>query len=119
MVDGEAPTTSGPPRSADRRRRALIDVKTSYEGGMPLIRVAGEVDLSTAAVLREAIENAAASRPEKVVIDMSAVTFIDSTGLNVLLTASARENLVVRAPSRPVRLLGEVVGLAGVLSLEP
>jgi anti-sigma B factor antagonist len=51
-----------------------------------ILRVEGEIDLLTAPRLEEALE--AALRPGRlVVVDLNAVTFMDSTGLRTLLQA--------------------------------
>jgi anti-sigma B factor antagonist len=69
--------------------------------------VEGEVDLAAADELRDALLESAAAGTS--VVDASGVTFIDSTGLHVLLTAGRALNgtgpLVVRSPSRAVRRL--------------
>jgi anti-anti-sigma factor len=69
--------------------------------------VEGEVDLAAADALRDALLGSAAAGTS--VVDVSGVTFIDSTGLHVLLTAARALNgtgpLVVRSPSRAVRRL--------------
>jgi anti-sigma B factor antagonist len=59
-------------------------------GPIPVVRVSGELDLSSVAQLCRAIETAATSvelRPPRVMIDMSGVEFCDSTGLRGLIGA--------------------------------
>jgi anti-sigma B factor antagonist len=60
------------------------------DGPIPVVRVSGELDLSTVAQMCRAIETAAsrvASRPPRIVIDLSDVIFCDSTGLRALIGA--------------------------------
>jgi anti-sigma B factor antagonist len=57
----------------------------------PVLRIAGEIDISTADQLRHALDDALAAGPE-VVVDMSEVTFIDACGLGVLLQAARSMN---------------------------
>src|SRR3954451_22258298 len=55
-----------------------------------VVRVSGELDLSTAAQLCRAIQTAAAGtrlRPPRVVIDLTDLEFCDSTGLRALIGA--------------------------------
>jgi anti-sigma B factor antagonist len=52
--------------------------------------VAGAVDVATADALAAHIEAAEAERPATVVVDLREVSFIDSTGLRVLVQANAR-----------------------------
>jgi stage II sporulation protein AA (anti-sigma F factor antagonist) len=87
-----------------------MKIAVSSDSESPLIQVEGEIDLSNAHVLREAIEQASDSHPDRLVIDMSAVTFMDSTGLNVLCRAGTRVNILVRSPSPRVRRLLNITG---------
>jgi len=56
-------------------------------GPRPIVRVAGELDLSTAARLCQGIQQAIRGPRPRVVIDLTDVTFCDSTGLRALLGA--------------------------------
>ena len=71
---------------------------------VPIVRVGGELDLSTAAQLCRAIQTAAseaAVRPPRLVVDLTALEFCDSTGLGALVGAV-----------REVRVLGGKAVLA-------
>jgi len=64
----------------------------------------------------------AGSKSAQIVVDMSAVEFCDSTGMNVLLAAHrlASEkggNLTLAAPRPPVRKILEVTGLQSVFTI--
>ena len=86
-----------------------------------LIRAEGEVDMSSAPALKREIE---AARDEAVttVLDMAEVTFIDSTGLHLLLDASrsAGRNdwsfFIVR-PSAAVTRLVDVTSTRHLIAL--
>jgi len=86
-----------------------------------LIRATGEIDLSTIAALRHEIDAARDDAPATL-LDLSGVTFIDSTGLHLLLEASrdsARSDwgfFIVR-PSDAVQRLIEVSRTADLLTL--
>ncbi|GAA2886106.1 anti-sigma B factor antagonist [Nonomuraea rubra] len=54
-------------------------------GGCAVLKVAGEVDVFTAPKLREQIIDLAAKGTVHVIADLSAVQFLDSTGLGVLV----------------------------------
>jgi anti-sigma B factor antagonist len=80
------------------------------------IVLAGDLDMSTVAGVRLIVERACESTPEKVVVDLSAVEFVDSHGLHLLAaTHRALEAdgcvLVVLPPSEPVRRAFEITGL--------
>ncbi len=79
--------------------------------GAVVVFLQGELDLSSLAVLDQAMTAARAGHGD-VVVDLSRVTFMDGTSLRRLLHSRAQlsavgRRLVVRAPSRPCRLLLE------------
>jgi anti-anti-sigma factor len=85
------------------------------DAGDGVIHVAGELDAATADRLAQRL---AASSPVRV-IELSAVTFIDASGLRVLLAAAGgivdlRPQL--RAPSRAVVRLLDLTGLTDVFT---
>ena len=86
-----------------------------------IVRVTGEIDVSTVDVLRCQL-GTAREEGTTVLLDLSGVTFIDSTGLHLLLEASHSSAVtdwgfsVVR-PSRVVRRLIEVSGAADLLMI--
>jgi len=55
-----------------------------------IVAVAGEIDLSTADQLDAAIREAEKTETNRIVVDLSALYFVDSTGLSVLLDAIKR-----------------------------
>lgn len=82
--DGD-PLTAG--QSDDTQRGDLVRVQHRAVGPGVVVDVAGEVDLGTAPRLVEelAVARAQASPPGPVVIDLTAVTFIASVGLSILI----------------------------------
>ena len=56
--------------------------------GVGLVEVAGEVDMHTAQELGEVLAAAVASRPRRLIADLSAVGFIDSIGLSALVRSA-------------------------------
>lgn len=89
------------------------------------ISAAGEIDVSTVAVLGDALNSIIADgSPDDVVLEMSAVEFIDSSGLRVLIDAHSSSSghgrrLVISEPSPVVRRLLEVSGLHTHLNVVP
>jgi anti-anti-sigma factor len=78
------------------------------------LRLAGEIDMATAPALQEALLLALADgRP--VTVDMRDVTFIDSSGLKVVVASAAEtpsgEPLTVKNPSAAVRRVLELFGM--------
>jgi len=105
---------------SSRRREVGRDVAEIVpDAGLTRIVLAGDLDMSTVAQARPIIERACESGPEKVVVDLSAVEFVDSHGLHLLasthraLTATGCV-LVVLPPPEPVRRAFEITGLDGL-----
>ena len=91
--------------------------------GIPIIPVVtvsiyGEIDIATSQAMRDAL--ATGPGPAHLQVDMSAVTFMDASGISVLLAARQRAvdgggSLTLRAPSWAVRRLTGVLGLNELL----
>jgi anti-sigma B factor antagonist len=76
----------------------------TWSDGLTVVTTPDEIDITNAALLREALLAAAAAGQPVVVADMTRTEFCDSTGLNVLVRALRRAEqadtellLVVRA----------------------
>jgi anti-sigma B factor antagonist len=88
----------------------------------PVIAVRGEIDVATAPQLRECLHAVIARGEATVVLDLLAVTFLDSTALGVLVGALKRcrelggELQVVVADPRIVKIF-EITGLTSVFSI--
>ena len=67
----------------------VLTIRARHDRGYPIVTVAGEIDIATAARLRERLfELAADGRP--LVADLDQVRFIDSAGLAALVGAANR-----------------------------
>jgi anti-sigma B factor antagonist len=67
----------------------LLTISEECIGRRAVLSVDGEVDISNAADLRVAIENAG-TRAFQIWLDLSATTFMDSSGLHAMAEARAR-----------------------------
>jgi anti-sigma B factor antagonist len=82
-----------------------------------VIRVAGELDAYTAPTLRQSLRDIIEDQGNlNIVVDLSVMTFIDSTGLGVLVGAlrNVRQrggDLVLSAPSASALKVLEITGL--------
>lgn len=56
-------------------------------GGVPVLELHGEIDLSTAAVFKETAYRVIESGKTDLIIDLNGLEFMDSTGLGVLVAA--------------------------------
>ena len=87
--------------------------------GVPTIKLTGEIDMSNVEALRRTIEPIVARAPERVIFDLSALSFMDSSGIALLLQVSAKTRTVrVREPSPLVRRMIDATGLADVLVVD-
>ena len=93
-------------------------------GDCAVLRVAGEVDVYTAPMLRERIRELAASGAVHLIADLGQVDFLDSTGLGVLVGGLRRLRedggslaLVITTP-RILRIF-QVTGLTKALAAWP
>jgi anti-sigma B factor antagonist len=105
---------SGRPPEFRAERRSL--------SGAPGMFVSGEVDVSTVAGLTAALDDAIRESAGAFVVDLTAVDFLDSTGISVLVRARAllardERALAVVCPPGPVRRIFEVSGIADLLAL--
>jgi anti-sigma B factor antagonist len=67
-------------------------IRTRPESSETIIAVSGELDLASADQLDRAIREAEESETGWIVIDLGDLSFMDSTGLNILLEASRRSS---------------------------
>jgi anti-sigma B factor antagonist len=67
-----------------------LRIETEHVDGCVVIRPGGELDIATAGELREAVIETIGAGHADIVVDLSAVTFIDSSGLGVLVGATKR-----------------------------
>jgi anti-sigma B factor antagonist len=84
-------------------------------GDVVVVRLAGELDLYNAPDVREALLGEIARGPERVIVELSQVEFIDSTALGVLIEArsklSNRRAFLIAAPRVETRRTLQISGL--------
>jgi anti-sigma B factor antagonist len=70
-----------------------------------VLRLSGELDLSTADALRSALAEALAGDPGRLVVDLADVTFVDPAGIRPLTEAAVRRRgaVTLRAARPRVR----------------
>jgi anti-sigma B factor antagonist len=108
-----AATRDGKPRSVADLGVAPLIIAEQSVGRRAVLSVAGEVDISTAADLQAAIENAA-TRAFEIWLDLSETTFMDSSGIHALVQARARQanlRLALICPDGPVLRVLRLTGL--------
>ncbi|MER8010235.1 STAS domain-containing protein [Streptomyces sp. NPDC094149] len=91
----------------------------SVADGIRVLCLTGEIDHDTGEILRHALDAADTARP-RTVVDLSRPTFMDSTGINILIAAhrthtQANGWLRLAAPTGSVRRTMEIVGVDDVI----
>lgn len=97
-----------------------LAVTTERTGTTVRIIASGELDLATVPKLREQTDLCLADHAEIIVLDLSDISFIDSTGIHAVLEAAQRGPDRVRIiPSAVCLRLFDIVGLTARLPLIP
>jgi anti-anti-sigma factor len=100
-----------------------LDIAISRRGERTfVVSLAGECDLETSPELRRAVDSISANGPPRVVVDLAALDFIDSSGINVLVGAArtlAGEggSLTLAGASAHVRRVFEIAHVPDVVAL--
>jgi anti-sigma B factor antagonist len=99
----------------------MMSLTVLHDGGVVIVAVTGEIDLATAAGLRDALSAELAAGPDVLIIDLDGVEFFTSVGLTTLALTqrSAQERGVTlrviatsRATLRPLQITGMADDLA-------
>jgi anti-sigma B factor antagonist len=93
-------------------------VRMQQDGGIPVIQLAGELDMTCADEVRSAVDEVLRHAPGRVVFDTSGLMFMDSSGIALLLSVAQRvPEVQLRDPSPIVRRLIELTGLEQTLRI--
>ncbi|MGW2787813.1 STAS domain-containing protein [Streptomyces populi] len=103
---------------------ARLSITQTTVDGIRVLAVAGELDADNVGTLRQALRMGEDSTPPLTVLDLGAVTFMDSSAVNVLVAANrdataAGGRLRMAALSEPVRRVVEIVGLDTIIACYP
>lgn len=102
----------------------ILTIAVKPDRDRVLVCPAGEVDLATAGKLEGQILELLEAGFDHVVVDLRAVTFIDSTGIRALFTTHSHAQATGRSVSlilggRATRLPLEIAGIIDILEIEP
>jgi anti-sigma B factor antagonist len=67
-----------------------LELETFEEDGTHVIRLTGELDMSSCEAVDAELRRAEAGPARRILLDVEALTFIDSSGLQVILKAKRR-----------------------------
>ena len=104
--------------------RSLVGLSIDVREGEPTeVTLVGELDAFSARDLRDCLRGMINADQHSIVIDCTALNFIDSTALGVLVAAMkrARHNggdIKLRGPQPPVKQLFDLMGLSRVFDID-
>lgn len=98
-------------------RNGLLAVRIARNGGARVVALEGELDLANAHVAEEALHEAIGDQSLRLVIDMQQLTFIDSTGIALLVSVMRDEQCRGRLSFVP-STAAEVVRVLQVTGIE-
>jgi anti-sigma B factor antagonist len=100
-------------RSSELIELGQLTLRSEREGVVHTIGLIGELDLATADDVQAELERVEATDASSIVLDLSGLTFMDSTGVRLLVNAEARS----RADSKRLTLLRGRAAVQRVLQL--
>jgi anti-sigma B factor antagonist len=106
------------------QREEQLRIEVVPASGCVTLRLTGEIDLYTAPSVREAALRAISHHDGALHVDLSGVTFMDSTGLEVLLATRRRAelsggSLQLIDPTPSVLRVLEVTGVDRLFQIRP
>jgi anti-sigma B factor antagonist len=101
-----------------------LAVKRSTSDGHDVLSVEGELDIATAPRMLAALNDALAEIARPLVIDLSRVVFMDSTGLALLINARRRvrrlgQGFAIACPQGPISRVFEIADMVERLQVRP
>jgi anti-sigma B factor antagonist len=101
-----------------------LDIEAAETPYGALLAITGELDLATVPRVRAATAEAPVAGAGTVVVDLTGVTFMDSTGIAVLIAlehelTERAGRMAIACPEGPARLLLDVTGLTEQLAVHP
>lgn len=93
------------------------------DGDAPVVLLAGEIDVFSAPAVKVALFDLLRDGQERIVIDFSGVSYIDSAGLGVLAAALKRMRanrgcISIVGADEQIRRIFEIAGLAKVFKMD-
>lgn len=101
-----------------------LKVKWDARGPVVVVAPAGDVDLNASPTLRQALKQVQSTKPQTLVIDLSGVPYMDSSGVATLVEAmkiarDQRAKMILAAPTARVKSIFEIARLDMVFKIVP
>ena len=101
---------------------AALTVRDRWNGAEATVTVQGEIDATTAAALSGQLDEVAARNPQRLVIDLAGVGFLDSAGLQAFAHVRGklpeRCAVIIRSAQPRLRQVFEITGLSTAFVFE-
>ncbi len=100
-----------------------FSIESTVVDNQVVLRLKGELDAGTAGLLAEAAEKPSARAVGNIVLDLSSLDFVDSSGLHQFVAVLRRQrqvggNVILRSPTKHTLRVLEIVGLTQVFTVE-
>ncbi|MEU5338327.1 STAS domain-containing protein [Streptomyces asoensis] len=104
--------------------RPELFIEERFVDGARVVSVRGEIDHDGKDVLRSVLLSSAGAAPARLVVDLSGVPFMDSSGINVFVAAHQAVSgtagwVRIAAAQEPVLRVLELVGVDAVITCHP
>jgi anti-sigma B factor antagonist len=111
------------PSAAQIKDLGLLTLRSRREGDAHVLTLSGELDLQTAPEVEKELRTVEAGDADAILIDLSAVEFVDSTGIRLLIQAEQRSRwepgrIVFRRPPAKVMRVLTIAGIDELLPFE-
>lgn len=106
------------------RENLKCGYESDFSNGLLVVRISGEIDHHSAAEMRKDIDNELyEATPQKLILDLSGVDFMDSSGLGLILGRYGRMRelsgeLVVLNPTEAVLKIIKLAGAERIIKIE-
>ncbi len=101
----------------------LARIEVEQAGGRCILRIHGEIDISNARDVLATIQGAIPSGAQAIIVDLSETTYLDSSGVHLLVLLADRSRIrrqavsLVVPPEAPIRALLEVAGVPTLIPM--
>lgn len=108
-------------RAAQVIRLGVLTINSERDGDVHTVALEGELDLATAPQFEAELERVEATDADAIIVDLSGLTFIDSTGIRSVLAADRRSQsdsnrLTLLRGAAAVQRALEISGVEALLS---
>jgi anti-anti-sigma factor len=101
---------------------SALTARDAWDRRVATVTLRGEIDMTTIGVLRECLGQVVRRNPARLIIDLAAVSFLDTSAIHAFVQARhelpCECPLVLRSPQRQARRVFELTRLDSVFVIE-